>query len=139
MSVHPLPTDIYSSSLVPLTYSQIRALSVVQITSSQLFSPPNNIPNPRGLYDPRLGPVNKSDICATCQNNYFDCEGHFGSIELPLCVYNPWWLKITVRLLRGLCWNCGLFRLTRNEVRNGSELFAFDLNPNESKSLTMLR
>ncbi len=39
-----------------------------------------------GLSDPRLGPVEPSNICATCGLNYIGCPGHCGHIELDVPV-----------------------------------------------------
>lgn len=42
-----------------------------------------------GLYDLALGPPDSKEVCATCIQNFSNCPGHFGHIELPLPVYNP--------------------------------------------------
>lgn len=50
-------------------------------------------PVPNGLYDLALGPVDKNDVCLTCNLDYLKCPGHFGHIDLALPVYNPIFFK----------------------------------------------
>lgn len=42
-----------------------------------------------GLYDLALGPADSKEVCATCVQDFNNCSGHLGHIELPLTVYNP--------------------------------------------------
>ena len=65
-----------------------RKLSVKPITNPQYL---DNVGNPaiNGLYDLALGPPDSKEVCATCMQNFSNCPGHFGHIELPLTVYNP--------------------------------------------------
>lgn len=41
------------------------------------------------LYDLRMGPVYRDEVCLTCRNKINGCPGHFGHIELPMPVINP--------------------------------------------------
>ncbi|OWK62441.1 DNA-directed RNA polymerase I subunit RPA1 [Lonchura striata] len=70
------------------TAEEIRKLSVKSITNPQYL---DNVGNPavNGLYDLALGPPDSREVCATCMQNFSNCPGHFGHIELPLAVYNP--------------------------------------------------
>ncbi|KAF4791332.1 RNA polymerase I subunit A [Turdus rufiventris] len=70
------------------TAEEIRKLSVKPITNPQYL---DNVGNPavNGLYDLALGPPDSKEVCATCLQNFSNCPGHFGHIELPLPVYNP--------------------------------------------------
>ncbi|KAJ7408439.1 DNA-directed RNA polymerase I subunit RPA1 [Willisornis vidua] len=70
------------------TAEEIRKLSVKPITNPQYL---DNLGNPaaNGLYDLALGPPDSKEVCATCMQNFSNCPGHFGHIELPLTVYNP--------------------------------------------------
>ncbi|RMC14451.1 hypothetical protein DUI87_09547 [Hirundo rustica rustica] len=70
------------------TAEEIRKLSVKPITNPQYL---DNVGNPavNGLYDLALGPPDSREVCATCMQNFSNCPGHFGHIELPLTVYNP--------------------------------------------------
>ncbi|OXB54262.1 hypothetical protein ASZ78_012699 [Callipepla squamata] len=70
------------------TAEEIRKLSVKAITNPQYLDNVGN-PSANGLYDLALGPPDSKEACATCMQNFSNCPGHFGHIELPLTVYNP--------------------------------------------------
>lgn len=63
-------------------------------------------PAVNGLYDLALGPPDSREVCATCMQNFSNCPGHFGHIELPLTVYNPLFFDVSVfiivSMLKGL-------------------------------------
>lgn len=56
-------------------------------------------PSVNGLYDLALGPADSKEVCSTCVQDFNNCSGHLGHIELPLTVYNP--LLFDVRSLPG--------------------------------------
>lgn len=105
---HPILTTIKSASFAPLTSTDIRSISVLQITNPQLLDN-NNAPSPGGLYDSHLGPVERGDICQTCRLKSYACPGHFGHIELSVPVFHPLWMVNAVTLLRGTCLFCHRF------------------------------
>ncbi|NXW02553.1 RPA1 polymerase, partial [Fregetta grallaria] len=92
-----------------------RQLSVKPITNPQYL---DNVGNPavNGLYDLALGPPDSKEVCATCMQNFSNCPGHFGHIELPLTVYNPLFFDKLYLLIRGSCLNCHMLTCTRAVV-----------------------
>ncbi|NWS53194.1 RPA1 polymerase, partial [Chunga burmeisteri] len=92
-----------------------RKLSVKPITNPQYL---DNVGNPaiNGLYDLALGPPDSKEACATCMQNFSNCPGHFGHIELPLTVYNPLFFDKLYLLIRGSCLNCHMLTCTRAVV-----------------------
>uniref|UniRef100_A0A8B9VSS4 DNA-directed RNA polymerase subunit n=1 Tax=Anas zonorhyncha TaxID=75864 RepID=A0A8B9VSS4_9AVES len=90
-------------------------LSVKAITDPQYL---DNVGNPsvNGLYDLALGPPDSKEACATCMQNFSNCPGHFGHIELPLTVYNPLFFDKLYLLIRGSCLNCHMLTCTRAVV-----------------------
>uniref|UniRef100_A0A8B9IUU5 DNA-directed RNA polymerase subunit n=1 Tax=Amazona collaria TaxID=241587 RepID=A0A8B9IUU5_9PSIT len=90
-------------------------LSVKPITNPQYL---DNVGNPavNGLYDLALGPPDSREACATCMQNFSNCPGHFGHIELPLTVYNPLFFDKLYLLIRGSCLNCHMLTCTRAVV-----------------------
>uniref|UniRef100_A0A8C3Q0Y6 DNA-directed RNA polymerase subunit n=1 Tax=Chrysolophus pictus TaxID=9089 RepID=A0A8C3Q0Y6_CHRPC len=94
---------------------EIRKLSVKAITNPQYL---DNVGNPsvNGLYDLALGPPDSKEACATCMQNFSNCPGHFGHIELPLTVYNPLFFDKLYLLIRGSCLNCHMLTCTRAVV-----------------------
>ncbi|NXL86536.1 RPA1 polymerase, partial [Alectura lathami] len=97
------------------TAEEIRKLSVKAITNPQYL---DNVGNPslNGLYDLALGPPDSKEACATCMQNFSNCPGHFGHIELPLTVYNPLFFDKLYFLIRGSCLNCHMLTCTRAVV-----------------------
>ncbi|GFY49771.1 DNA-directed RNA polymerase I subunit RPA1 [Trichonephila inaurata madagascariensis] len=64
------------------------------------------MPASGGLYDLRLGPNDRSEICQTCGLGDMHCAGHSGHISLPVPVYNPVFFSHLYQLLRGSCFAC---------------------------------
>ncbi|KAM5193373.1 DNA-directed RNA polymerase I subunit RPA1 [Mantella aurantiaca] len=99
---------IYSSE-------EIRQLSVKSITNPQYM---DNMGNPmvNGLYDLALGPSDNKEACATCAQDFRNCPGHLGHIELPLTVYNPLLFDKLYLLVRGSCFHCSLLTCSRSTI-----------------------
>lgn len=55
-------------------------------------------PSANGLYDLALGPADSKEVCATCVQDFNNCSGHLGHIELPLTVYNPLLFDVSTSL-----------------------------------------
>ncbi|XP_062988010.1 DNA-directed RNA polymerase I subunit RPA1 [Elgaria multicarinata webbii] len=85
--------------------AEIRKLSVKSITNP-LFLDNAGTPSPNGLYDLSLGPLDNKEVCSTCVQDFNNCPGHLGHIELPLTVYNPLFFDKLFLLMRGSCLSC---------------------------------
>ncbi|KAG7096730.1 hypothetical protein E1B28_004143 [Marasmius oreades] len=112
---HSLPSYITGISFSFLTPEDARSISVKQIVNPVLLDALNR-PNIGGLYDPALGPNERSDICATCKLGYFTCPGHFGHIELPAPVFHPLFFANMYNLFRATCLFCHRFKIDREEL-----------------------
>ena len=86
-----------------------RALSVLLVASPELFDALGH-PQVGGLYDPRMGPIDKNARCGTCGLGFFGCPGHFGRVELPVVVYYPPLFGVMFQILRNTCHTCCHFR-----------------------------
>jgi DNA-directed RNA polymerase beta' subunit len=80
------------------TEEEIKKLSVAEISETRLYGP-------NSLYDLRMGPLNNSDICETCEEGY-DCPGHFGHIELAVKIPHPLRSKNILEYLSIFCKDC---------------------------------
>ncbi|KAI1883829.1 hypothetical protein AGOR_G00236030 [Albula goreensis] len=91
---------------------EIRKLSVKTITNDRFL---DNVGNPsiNGLYDLSLGPADSKEVCATCMQDFNNCPGHLGHIELPLPVYNPLFFDKLYLLIRGSCLSCHMLTCPR--------------------------
>ncbi|XP_074052840.1 DNA-directed RNA polymerase I subunit RPA1 [Macrotis lagotis] len=94
---------------------ELRKLSVKSVTNPQYV---DNVGNPsvNGLYDLSLGPADSKEACSTCVQDFGNCPGHLGHIELPLIVYNPLLFDKLYLLIRGSCLNCHLLTCPRPVV-----------------------
>ncbi|XP_051865519.1 DNA-directed RNA polymerase I subunit RPA1 [Pristis pectinata] len=91
---------------------EIRKLSVKAITNPNLL---DNVGNPatNGLYDLALGPADSREVCGTCAQDFTNCPGHVGHIDLPLTVYNPLFFDKLYLMIRGSCLNCHMLTCPR--------------------------
>ncbi|KAI8446938.1 hypothetical protein BY996DRAFT_4594345 [Phakopsora pachyrhizi] len=105
---HPFLSTISSASFSPLLSSDIRSISVLQVTNTTLLDN-NREPTVGGLYDPRLGPISWRDVCKTCRLLNSSCPGHFGHIELNVPVFHPFFMRYAYQLLRSTCFYCHHF------------------------------
>ncbi|GMH40745.1 hypothetical protein BSKO_08649 [Bryopsis sp. KO-2023] len=97
------------------TEEEIRKLSVVHCVNPISFDSSGS-PLPNGVYDPRMGPIDRFDSCGTCSLNPDFCPGHFGHIDLPFPVYNAFIFGMMYRFLQCSCFNCGKFKMSTAEV-----------------------
>ncbi|OTF81118.1 hypothetical protein BLA29_010970, partial [Euroglyphus maynei] len=51
-------------------------------------------------------PLKRNDFCKTCGLTDSECLGHFGHIQLPLPVFNPFLLKHVFQVLKMFCFSC---------------------------------
>ncbi|KAM4586026.1 LOW QUALITY PROTEIN: DNA-directed RNA polymerase I subunit RPA1 [Fundulus diaphanus] len=91
---------------------EIRKLSVKTITNSKFLDSVGNVAQ-NSLYDLALGPADIKEICSTCCQDFNNCPGHFGHIELPLPVYNPLFFDKLYLLIRGSCLTCHMLTCPR--------------------------
>ena len=98
--LHPI-TQIQFGILSP---EEVRARSVVEVTSSETYS--NGQPVPKGLFDRRMGSLDLSTLCDTCNQLSTLCQGHSGHIELALPVFNAKHLDVVKKILKAVCYNC---------------------------------
>uniref|UniRef100_A0A2K5IK92 DNA-directed RNA polymerase subunit n=1 Tax=Colobus angolensis palliatus TaxID=336983 RepID=A0A2K5IK92_COLAP len=91
---------------------ELKKLSVKSITNPRYVDSLGN-PSANGLYDLALGPADSKEVCSTCVQDFNNCSGHLGHIELPLTVYNPLLFDKLYLLLRGSCLNCHMLTCPR--------------------------
>lgn len=112
------PTNHFLASVKFSLYDSeaIKRISVKAITNTVLLDASER-PTSGGLYDIALGPYSKTDRCATCRMNHFQCPGHFGHIELAVPVFNPLLFQSLVKLYRASCVFCNRLRFSDAKVR----------------------
>ena len=75
-----------------LSPEEIKKRSVVHVTEPNLYDSSGE-PRYNGLFDQRMGVIDRDKKCLTCKQNNVDCPGHFGHIEFAKPVYNLQFIK----------------------------------------------
>ncbi|EMR09607.1 hypothetical protein PNEG_02190 [Pneumocystis murina B123] len=107
----PISTEVSSVDFGFYSPEEIEKISVKQIINPVIFDYLGH-PSKGGLYDPALGPLNRSILCSTCHLDERYCPGHFGHIFLPTPMYHPLFLSQLYRLLKATCLYCHHFKLS---------------------------
>lgn len=84
---------------------EIRKSSVVHVTNTDTYH--NGKPVKNGLFDLSMGPIEPGVKCVTCGQQYTDCPGHHGHIELAHPIFHVHFFDYTLRLLKCVCHHCG--------------------------------
>lgn len=108
---------------------EITRQSVALINSTDLFE--KGKPRMNGLYDLRMGTIDKKMTCQTCMGNLINCQGHFGHLPLALPMYNICYMKQVFKILQCVCIKCSALLLPKDERHH--------TGPNPTKTRAMLR
>ena len=87
-----------------LSPEEIKKRSVVNIFEQQLYD--SNGPKLNALFDPRMGVIERNKRCKTCLQDYIECPGHFGHIELAKPIYNSLFIDQIKKILKCVCNSC---------------------------------
>lgn len=71
-----------------LSPEEIKSMSVVHILYPETMDEEKQQARVSGLNDSRLGSIDRSFVCGTCQEDMQTCPGHFGHIELAVPVFH---------------------------------------------------
>jgi DNA-directed RNA polymerase II subunit RPB1 len=93
-----------------LSADEIEAISVMEVVHTELFD--RNLPKVGGLYDLRMGTIDKKILCQTCNCDVIDCQGHYGFIKLNEPVYNVCYIKTVYKVLNCVCVRCSRYLAT---------------------------
>ncbi|KAF2170224.1 hypothetical protein M409DRAFT_64556 [Zasmidium cellare ATCC 36951] len=86
---------------------EIKSMSVCHIEYAETLDEQRQRPREKGLNDPKLGTIDRSQMCATCGENQQECPGHFGHIELAVPVFHVGFITKIKKILESVCHNCG--------------------------------
>lgn len=93
----------------------IRNYSVLSVDLPVTYD--QSLPTPGGLFDPKLGTINKYITCASCEQNMDTCPGHFGHIEMARPVYHPGLIKDVMKILRCVCHGCAGILMDKDSIQ----------------------
>ncbi|KAG5680123.1 hypothetical protein PVAND_009648 [Polypedilum vanderplanki] len=107
----PVTLNIENVEFSVFNAEEIRKISVCKILNPISFDGLGNS-TAGGLYDNRMGPLSRRELCGTCNSGENDCTGHFGHIDLVMTVYNPFFMKNLVSILKSVCTKCFRLQIT---------------------------
>lgn len=97
-----------------LSPEEIERRSVVEVKKTDTYSGTDPIVD--GLFDPRMGVLEHSRVCATCEQKNNFCPGHFGHIKLARPVFHAMFFDHIKRLLKCVCYRCSRILVSENST-----------------------
>ncbi|TPX53811.1 DNA-directed RNA polymerase [Synchytrium endobioticum] len=92
-----------------LSPEETKGMSVCKVEHADSWE--DEKPKEGGLHDPRMGTVERSYKCATCNEDQTNCPGHFSHIELAKPVFHGGFLVKIKKVLESVCFACGKLKL----------------------------
>eukprot|EP00177_Eucheuma_denticulatum_P004855 GFKZ01008814.1.p1 GENE.GFKZ01008814.1~~GFKZ01008814.1.p1 ORF type:complete len:1494 (+),score=243.88 GFKZ01008814.1:1413-5894(+) len=105
------PMVLKSIQFSIMSPKEIAAAADIEVNNPRIYEESDRSQTRGGALDPRLGAINKTRTCETCQQNWRDCIGHHGYIRLALPVFHPGYFKVILRTLQMVCKHCSLVLL----------------------------
>jgi DNA-directed RNA polymerase beta' subunit len=118
-------TNMVTSNIIGVQFGmfdpkKIRRGSVCEVSIPDTYD--NNIPKVNGLMDSRMGVIDISIKCHTCEQNSNNCIGHFGHVELALPVFHIQYMNIILKLLRCICFRCSNLLIDKSDIKLMSKI-----------------
>jgi len=88
-----------------LSPEQIEKMACVEITESA-YHDSNGEPEFNGLFDTRMGVIERGKRCKSCEKDYITCPGHEGFIRLNKPVFNVQFADIIIKIAKCFCIRC---------------------------------
>lgn len=66
--------------------------------------------------DPRLGTIEKTKLCSTCEKTNEECPGHMGVINLPSNFIHPFFRVASMKVLQSVCNTCSRLLLSEKYI-----------------------
>ena len=97
-----------------LSAEEIIKMAVCEINSPKLCNTDKSAYNT--VYDPRLGTIDNSVSCQTCNEGLWKCPGHFGYIKLNEPVLHPLYYKQVVQFIKCFCIKCNKLLISEEQI-----------------------
>lgn len=105
--VHPAQIDCIQFGI--LSSKDIISMAVCEVTHTKLNGP-------NSVYDERMGVLENGKLCPTCHKDNKTCIGHFGYIDLNVCLIHPLFYKSVLNILRCVCYKCSSLLMTKAQL-----------------------
>jgi DNA-directed RNA polymerase II subunit RPB1 len=76
-----------------------------------------NTPVKNGLFDLRMGVIDRRYVCQTCGQKEWACPGHMGYMILCKPCFNPLMVDYVVKVLRSVCPDCSALLIPPSEIK----------------------
>jgi len=121
--------NINNSNIIGIQFSmlspeEIVKGSVAKIETKDMYY--NNAPVINGLFDPRMGVLEKGLICPTDGLDYMETPGYFGHIELAKPVFFIQYINTIQKILRCVCFKCSKLLISKSKFK-----YALKLSPQQ--------
>lgn len=103
------PSKIIGVQFSMLSPEEIRKNSVVEVVSRDSIG---------GLFDPKMGVLEKGLFCPTDGLTYMDTPGYFGHIEMAMPVFFVQHIKDIVKICKCVCYKCSKLLLNKNRYKH---------------------
>ena len=110
------PSSIIGIQFGIMSPEQIRKASVAHITTKDTYI--NNKPVVGGIFDPRMGVLEPGILCPTDGENYIDCPGYFGHLDLAKPVFYIQYISTIIKILRCVCIKCSKLLIDKGELKH---------------------
>ena len=114
---------ITKMELRDLDYIQFGIYSSEEIIKNSVCEIHNvKLTGPHSVYDERMGIMEPNKKCVTCGQTEKKCIGHFGHIILNIDVLHPLFNKLTMLILKCICYKCSRILLSKEQLELNSLL-----------------
>ena len=70
------------------------------------------------INDPKMGVINRNEVCSTCYKTVSECAGHIGLLELGILMYHPTSINWVTAVLSSVCNSCAGLLLSKDEIES---------------------
>lgn len=106
-----------TEDLRDLDYIQFGLLSSEEIVRQSVCEVFHlKLTGPNSVYDERMGTLEANKRCATCGFDSKLCVGHFGHIPLKINILHPLFHKLSLSILKCICYKCSRVLLTQEQL-----------------------
>lgn len=109
--------DIIPSRIIGIQFSMLSPEEIIKNSVGGIYSKDTFIGNKPvigGLFDPRMGVLEKGLICPTDGLTYIDTPGYFGHIELARPVFFIQHIKEIIKICKCFCYKCSRLLIDKN-------------------------
>ena len=96
-----------------LKHSDIENGAVVDVLTSDTYD--GSIPKSNGLFDVKMGSIDKFILCPIDERDYNSCPGYFGKINLVRPVFNFHYLPYVEKILKCICFRCSNILVNKSD------------------------